>query len=71
MTKNFNLFLLYFLITSINNVNTTVVYNLLPTHREIIDTLPVELRGFLVEESLEPAFEVVIFVERPSVEEAV
>ena len=69
--KKFNLFLLYFFVTSINHVSTIVVCNIVPTHRDIIDTLPVGFRGFLVKESQEPAFEVVIFFERLFAEEVV
>ena len=46
-----------------------MINNILPANREIIDALLVEVWGFLVEESLEADFEIIVVFELPSVEE--
>ena len=69
MTKNFKFIFLYLCLTSVNKICTIVINNVLPANREIIDALLVEVWRFLVEESLEAAFEVIVVFELPSVEE--
>lgn len=46
-----------------------MIYNVLPTLRKIVDTLPVEFGRLLVKEVLEPALEIVVIFELSPVKE--
>ena len=69
LTKNFKFIFLNLCLTSVNKICTIIINNIMPANREMTDALLIEAWRFLVEESLEVDFEIILIIELPSVEE--